>query len=118
MAYEVIERVASETPRRRRPKDNLSLDAMDALAAGMTYGKWKALHPETKEANESRLSQPAPKREYKETPKVYEYICRGCGKKFTTTTKPRRYCDDHCKRLKDSANYRAAHPKQAKEGEA
>ena len=117
MAYEVIDRVGSETPRRRKPKDNLTLDAMDALAADMTYGKWKALHPETKEANESRLHQPASKREYKQTPKVYEFICRGCGKKFTTDNKQRRYCDDRCKQKADKAKYLAAHPKKTEEGE-
>jgi len=41
----------------RKPKDNLALDAMDARAAGMTYGKWKAMHPHTKNANEARLAQ-------------------------------------------------------------
>lgn len=118
MAHEVFEQFGRETPRRRRPKDNLALDAMDARAAGMTYGKWKAQHPETKEANESRLSQPAPKRAYSETPKVYEFTCRGCGKKFTTQNKQRRYCDDHCKEKKDKAKYRAAHPKKTEEAMA
>ena len=118
MAHEVFEQFGRETPRRRRPKDNLALDAMDARAAGMTYGKWKVQHPETKEANESRLSQPAPKRAYSETPKVYEFTCRGCGKKFTTQNKQRRYCDDHCKEKKDKAKYRAAHPKKTEEAEA
>ena len=106
-----------ETPSRRcKPKDNLALDAMDALEAGMSYGKWKATHPETKAANESRLGKP-PKRQYTETPRVYEYICRGCGKKFTTSQKMRRYCDDRCKHRKNEADYKAAHPKKTEEGQ-
>lgn len=28
--------------------DNLSKDALAAVQAGMTYGKWKVLHPHTK----------------------------------------------------------------------
>lgn len=118
MAREVIVRVGAETPRRRKPKDNLTLDAMDAIAAGMTYGKWKALHPETKEANESRLAKPEPqqKRQHNELPRVYEYICRGCGKKFTTNQKTRKYCDDRCKDRKNKADYRVAHPKKDVEG--
>ena len=115
MAHEVFEQVGRETPRRCRPRDNLALDAMDARAAGMTYGKWKAQHPETKEANESRLSKP-PKRQYNQTPRVYEYICRGCGKKFTTPSKARRYCDDRCKHRKNEADYKAAHQKKDVEG--
>lgn len=102
-------------PRRRKPKDNLTLDAMDALAAGMTYGEWKAQHPETAAANESRLSRPA--KAYQEQPKVYEFTCRGCGKKFTTQSKQRRYCDDRCKQKKNKADWLGAHPKNTEEGE-
>lgn len=34
---------------RKREPDNLAKDATRALAAGMSYGKWKAGHPHTKD---------------------------------------------------------------------
>ena len=105
-----------ETTRRRcQPKDNLALDAMDARAAGMTYGKWKAMHPETKKANESRLPQHR-KKEY-DISKVYECTCLYCGKKFVTDSKQRRYCTDLCKAKNDKERYLARHQKKTAEGE-
>lgn len=92
----------------RKPKDNLTLDAMDALAAGMTYGKWKALHPHTKVANEPRLAKPK-RADKPSVSKVYEGICPVCGEKFTTTVKNKKYCSEDCKAKKDHANYRATH---------
>lgn len=99
--------IAVEKPH-KEPKDNLTLDVLDAQQAGMSYGQYKAQHPTTRYINEPRLgakrSTPAP-------PKVYEFVCRGCGEKFTTTTKMRRYCGDGCKAKKANADY---HAKKAK----
>ena len=94
-----------EAPRMIQP-DNINLDVMDAkrLGYGAHYGHFKADHPYTKDANEARLEQmqqPARVRP------VYEFVCRGCGKKFTTRNKKRRYCSDVCKTKKNSADYRA-----------
>lgn len=94
----------------RKPKDNLALDAMDARAAGMTYGKWKAQHPHTKAANEARLAKPKRAAE-PSAPKVHEGICPVCGEKFTTIVKNKKYCSDDCKAKKDHAKYRARHKK-------
>ena len=100
--------VARETPT-AKPMDNLALDAMDAKAAGMSYGQWKALHPHTKEANAARLAANA-----QSTPgKVYEFICRGCGEKFTTKNAKLRYCGDGGKAKRDAAKYRARQAQKA-----
>ena len=97
----------------RKPKDNLTLDAMDARAAGMTYGKWKAQHPNTKEANEERLAPAQKPRE--QVRRVYEIVCAGCGKTFLAVNPLRLYCDDHCKMLKDSEKYRNRHKNTSEE---
>ena len=85
-------------------RDNLDLDVIDAQAMGygVHYGQFKADHPFTKDANEARLA-PTPKSKQK----VYEFTCRGCGEKFTTTIALQRYCGENCKAKKNNANYRA-----------
>jgi hypothetical protein len=98
--------------RHGKPKDSLTLDVLDAERAGMSYGQYKALHPNTKDANEARLEgkpkRPAPVR------RVYELYCSGCGEKFTTTNAQRRYCGDSCKEKSDGA-IRRARAKRKKE---
>lgn len=88
-----VERLASDTPQ-KTPKDNLTLDALDAERAGMSYGKYKALHPQTRDANEHRLAE-KPKRPPR-TRQIYENICLQCGRTFSTTNHSRLYCDDKC----------------------
>lgn len=94
------------------PRDNLDLDVMDAQAMGygVRYGQFKADHPFTKAANEARLA-PQPKSKQK----VYEFVCRGCGEKFTTTCALQRYCGEFCKAKRNAANYRAKHGQKEKE---
>lgn len=108
-----LTKLARET--RCQPQDNLSMDVLDAqrLGYGCHYGHYKADHPYTQEANEDRLavkpeSPPKPRQ-------VYEFYCRGCGKKFTTTTAVRRYCSDECKAKKDGAKARAKREKMKME---
>ena len=84
------------------PRDNLSLDAIDAEAAGMSYGKYKAMHPKTKDANEARLQK---KREPK-PPKLYALPCNYCGRIFESPSRSRRYCSDECKGKNDGARWR------------
>ena len=63
--------------------DKLAQDAAAALAAGMSYGKWKALQ-----------SQPVAVE--KEIPEGWA-VCQWCGKPFKLKTKrPRKYCDYAC----------------------
>lgn len=100
---------------RQQPQDNLSMDVLDAerLGYGCRYGHYKADHPYTKEANEARLAA-KPKKQPKPR-QVYEFFCRGCGQKFTTTNSLRKYCSDGCKSKKDGAKYRAKREKKQME---
>jgi hypothetical protein len=70
---------------KKKEMDNLAKDAARALAADMSYGKWKALHPNTKDIEE----EPVLPHEWR--------ICIRCGKEF----KPRKgvrqlYCEANC----------------------
>lgn len=99
------------------PRDNLTLDAMDAEAAGMSYGNFKAMHPKTKDANEARLDalNKRPHREKKPYTfrNVYALRCAVCDRVFESGNKARRYCSDECKAKHDGARWRAS--KRAKE---
>ena len=67
----------------KKQPDKLAQDAAKALAAGMSYGKWKA------------MQKPAEPTE----PKVHRkpFVCEYCGKTFyTTTNHKRKYCSDYC----------------------
>ena len=96
------------------PLDNIDLDVIDAqaLGYGCHYGDFKADHPFTKDANEARLAKPKRK---PQPHKVYEFYCRGCGAKFTTENKKRRYCTDACKKIKENTNYQAKQAEKKKE---
>lgn len=76
------------SPRRKKePLDHLTRDVLAAEAAGMSYGKWKALHPHTG-------SDPAPE------PSTGRRIitCANCGKEIVVTTMTRRkYCSETCR---------------------
>jgi hypothetical protein len=69
--------------------DNLARDAMLADQAGMSYGKWKAMHPNTTPKKEDVI------------PKGWG-VCEFCGKPFKGG---RRFCDIECrtKAYKDKA---------------
>lgn len=87
---------AREGHKKLPPQDNLSLDAMDALEAGMSYGKYKAMHPNTAFANEARLAEMnAPKRKKRKT--AYVRTCAHCRREFIATRKDKRYCSPRCK---------------------
>lgn len=75
----------------KKPRDNLSLDAMDAVNAGMSYGQYKAMHPRTKDANEHRLAKNPQK-----AATTLEVICKHCGEKFITTNSKMVYCGANC----------------------
>ena len=70
--------------------DQLTLDCIAAQKAGMTYGKWKALHyvPPVE----------IPKQEVK--PEVKEEalkrVCRYCGKEFVVGHKLMWHCSEDC----------------------
>ena len=92
------------------PRDNLTLDAMDAERAGMSYGKYKAMHPKTKDENEARLDalnkrRPREKRE-PDPRNVYVLRCCVCDRIFESANKQRKYCGDECKAKVDGARSR------------
>lgn len=63
--------------------DNLAKDAMSARKAGMTYGQWKALHPNTMKGER--------------IPSAIEFVCQHCGKTFVAKTRQKRkFCDFYC----------------------
>ena len=94
---------------RTRPRDNLDLDVIDALAQGygVQYGRFKADHPFTKDANEARLDAikkgkkpPAPPRKKRPSFKNYTLVCKTCGNKFISPNNSRSYCSATCKRMR------------------
>lgn len=88
----------------RRP-DKLAQDAMAARAAGMTYGKWKALEYEKRQMRiEKEKLLLADTEEEPREPKTYEKpirsrirYCVYCG--TVLGARHRRYCGDKCRRL-------------------
>ena len=96
--------------RRRAPQDNLDLDVMDALAQGYgcQYGRFKADHPFTKDANEERLApkpkappaptkKTAPKKPPRPRIRNYTLVCKCCGNQFISASKGRVYCSSTCR---------------------
>lgn len=82
--------------KKKKPMDKLSRDSCDALAHGMSYGKWMAIKP--------------PEVIVPQKPKaLIEKTCRFCGKAFYQKTNvKRKYCSPECKdqaRIKAIAEY-------------
>ena len=111
-----FERMDSPARPRRRPAqmDNLTLDAMAAQCAGMTYGQFKALPPEEQEIMREKARQTSKGREQEKAdedtkgaprsrsrtgePLIYKKTCPMCGQKFESPTAIRLYCSRDCKR--------------------
>ena len=76
----------------RKQIDNLTRDAMAALACGMSYGKYMA--------SRTGRTTPAGRSECPVITVVNEpgeiAICRGCGKAFTRKREGHIYCSDRC----------------------
>lgn len=73
--------------------DRLTKDSIAAVKAGMTYGKWKALHPHTEEKVAVSDEIEAQEKEVK--------LCKMCGKPFNIRVKGsggqnRLYCSREC----------------------
>lgn len=95
--------------KKNAPRDNLDLDVMDALAQGYgcQYGRFKADHPLTKDANEARLAakkkepkKPPAHKPYARSVKNYTLVCKYCGNKFVAPNNSRSYCSETCKRMR------------------
>lgn len=70
--------------RSKKAMDQLSIDASNALKAGMSYGKYMATKKQT--------SATVP------VQSGYKHTCPICGNEFVTNTKnARKYCSDECK---------------------
>ena len=79
---------------KEKEMDNLARDAAAARAAGMTYGKWKALQGE----------QPVP---VKELPEGWQ-VCVFCGKPFKPSTRRKQlYCEAGCQKKAQDAKDKA-----------
>lgn len=100
--------LCSTSRRNDKPMDRISaiMVADEAAGYGCHYGKYVADHPDAFKDWEPDHEMP------ESTPKVYEITCRGCGQKFTTTQKNRRYCADECKKRKEKAGYIAKKTKK------
>lgn len=82
--------------------DNLANDAINAVRAGMTYGRWKALHPHTIEEADAAVPNG-----------FYEKTCAVCGKHFVAQSWNAKYCSDDCWRgVVNSRNLRRHHMKK------
>ena len=117
--------------RHRRPQnlDNLTMDAMRAQAAGVSYGKYKAQHHETVAENDEiraalvaedkkRRAERAAARESKAgkpARQIFRKTCPVCGTVFETSLPSKKYCGDVCKNKVNTARYRE---RWAKEKEA
>ena len=98
--------------RRKRQRDNIDDDAAAARAAGMSYGRYKALHPYTKDerANQRQATAAAPEKPTSKgyTPVSYEKVCIVCGEKYTAHHATRKYCSNRCKEKHDRAVKKAS----------
>lgn len=92
-----------------RKLDNIDLDMINAdrLGYGVQYGRYKADHPFTKEANEPILSG----KKKICIKQVYEHTCI-CGMKFTTTNKNKLYCSERCKAYRRNLAWRQKQTKK------
>ena len=90
--------------RKKTTLDRLTRDAMAARAAGMSYGKYKALHPHTEELE--------PEEEIVLDDDRRNMICLHCGKSFVAYghEKRKKYCSDECREKAQYATYRTQHP--------
>jgi len=114
--------IKERRPRRPQNLDNLTMDAMAAQAAGTSYGKYKAMHPETREENDAiraawvaedkkrraeKRAQATESKAGKPARPVYRKTCPVCGTVFETTRTARKFCGDTCKKKVERARGRA-----------
>lgn len=89
--------------KKKKEMDNLAKDAARALAAGMSYGNWKALHPNTKDM----VDEPAPQG---------WLICKHCGKPFKPTNNRKQfYCEAGCQLAAQTERYREQNRERSRE---
>lgn len=110
------------TSRKRRKKlDRLTRDCIAAEKAGMTYGKWKALHPHTPEEDDEQELVALEERQERRPvsaiagPGQRVRTCVQCGQPFAVSANQtnKLYCSDAC-RIKHGNDARNARRKQNK----
>ena len=119
--YKIKERASHYPINERRthkaPKDNLSRDVEAAAAAGMSYGQYKALHPNTAPPKYER-SVPAPDdpiTKHRPLPtETNTKRCPICGNDFVAYYKAKIYCSDECKRQADRQHSRKRYRESVK----
>ena len=68
--------------KKEKKPDQLALDAAAAKAAGLSYGKWRAMQEQAK--NETAI------------PEGWR-VCEYCGKPYKPTSRrPQKYCEPYC----------------------
>ena len=91
----------------KKPPDNLSIESSKAIAAGMTYGKWKALQSEG-------LIDSTDHVEDSQKVSADVLICQYCGNPiYGEIGRGRMYCTKHCA---GKAYYNNKKKRTAKEG--
>jgi predicted nucleic acid-binding Zn ribbon protein len=101
--------VERTSKKKREPLDRLTRDVLAAQEAGMSYGKWKALHPHTgEEENEPE--------ELIVDPSKRVLVCIKCGKTFLASNRQanQKYCSDACKYQQQLDRMRELHPERFK----
>ena len=95
----------------KKPFDRLAADAIAAEKAGMSYGKWKTLHPHTPDPEPEKKAVPI---HIKGQPVVKK--CLSCGTEFVVAAHNagRKYCGDTCRDREAMRRYREAHPLQVR----
>ena len=88
--------------RKKKEPDKLAQDAAAALAAGMTYGKWKAMQS----VQEKKEEEPLP---------PGRKICPWCNKPFEPPHLQRKYCCDKCKEEALREYHRKRHQRKKQE---
>lgn len=89
--------------------DHLTLCAAAARAEGLSYGQWKAKHPEGL-PGDFKLE---PKK-VEVSPLGFTFVCWICGKKFTTHNRKKTYCSQTCKDKKAWAARKARMKKEVR----
>lgn len=89
---------------KKKEMDNLAKDAARALAADMSYGRWKALHPHTKDL----VIEPKIPQEWR--------ICKHCGKEFKPRNSRKQvYCEAGCQVAAQQERYRLKDRERSRE---
>lgn len=96
---------SEQRSKKRKPADRLSQESSEALAAGVSYGKYKA---QQWEAAKRQPSAPVPKKEEPDPRQKYDLVCPVCSIAFKSMTRHRKYCSERCadKRYKELAKQR------------